>query len=218
MNKIFQDILCVGFDIDKTLYSPNKKMDSQIQIKIARKILDKKPELINIKKALEFSERRYSETGSRSITLKEIGYSNPEEILYDCLVNADITPFLKRDSKLEQILENLRKKYSLFLMTNNPKDLAIGKLDKMAINPNLFEAKFYGDTAPGIKKADGSLFKYFLKDSKYTPKQILYVGDSRKGDIIPARDLGMKTLAVGSEIPEADFSIKKIYDIEEILL
>lgn len=218
MEKIFTGIKSVGFDIDNTMYSSSEEIDKIVQIEIAKKILEKKPELRKIENAIELSERRYSDTGSRSILLKEIGYTNPGDVLYDCLANANIVSLINRDDKLQNVLEKIAKRYELFLITNNPEDMSKQKLEKLGVDISLFEIKCYGDTIPGIKKADGSLFKYFLKHSIYEPSQHLYIGDSRKGDIIPAKVLGIKTLAVGSEIPEADFSIKNIHDIEKILL
>ena len=67
-------------------------------------------------------------------------------------------------------------------------------------------------------KLDGSIFKYFLNKSPYPPEQHVYVGDSLNADIIPAKSLGMKTIAIGKDIFDADFSIKEIYNLESLLL
>lgn len=221
MNNKFKDILSVGFDIDQTMYPINPEIDEIIQIKFAEKILERNSGLKDIIAAREYSERRYSETGSRSIVLKEAGYANPDEIfeiLHNCLANANLIRLIKRDNKLQDILEKIKQKYELFLITNNPEDIALLKLNKLGIDENFFKIKCYGDTVRGMKKSDGSLFRYFLEKSHYEPSQHLYIGDNHKADIIPAKNLGMKTISVGKKISEADFSIRKIYGIEKLLL
>ena len=68
------------------------------------------------------------------------------------------------------------------------------------------------------KKIHGSIFSYFLRISEYPAHEHVYVGDNLKGDILPPKSLGMRTIAVGKEIKEADFSVEKIYDIRKLLL
>jgi FMN phosphatase YigB (HAD superfamily) len=46
----------------------------------------------------------------------------------------------------------------------------------------------------------------------------VYVGDGLNTDVIPAKNCGMMTVAVGSLISEADFSIDSIHEIEKLLL
>ncbi|MBT4376321.1 HAD family hydrolase [archaeon] len=218
MIELFGKILSVGFDIDQTMYPVNKNIDERIQKEIAKKILEKKSDFKNLEEAWKFSEKRYVETGSRSLVLGEVGYSNPGGVLHDCLSDAKVIDLIKKDDLLQNILEKISNKYDLFLITNNPEQMAIQKLNSLGVNPSLFKLKCYGDSMPGIKKVDGSLFKYFLNHSKYKPSQHLYVGDSRRADILPAKNLEMKTIAVGKNIVEADLSIEKIHEIEKILL
>ena len=60
------------------------------------------------------------------------------------------------------------------------------------------------------KKFDGSLFKVFLDQSPYENGEHIYVGDSLAADILPAKSLGMKTILIGKENSEADFSVNSI--------
>ncbi len=218
MNNIFYGILSVGFDIDQTMYAKNSEIDLIIQDEIARKILEIKPSFNNLESAKEFSERRYSELGSRTSVLEEVGYKNAQEILYGCISSDKTINPLQKDERLQEMISRLGHKYDLFLITNNSEDIATKKLDRLGVDKSLFNLKFYGDTLPGIKKSDGSLFKYFLSRSKHSPENHIYVGDSLNADIIPSKKLGFKTICVGNHFLEANYSVKEIYDIENLLL
>jgi putative hydrolase of the HAD superfamily len=218
MHELFNKVKSIGFDLDQTLYPRNYRIDNIINKNFAMKIFEKKPELNDLKEAILFSEREYKRVGSRTQVLKNMGYKDAPEIMQSFLESPEILKILKKDFKIVALLEKIKDKYGTFLITASPKELAIQKLRKIGINPELFDISVFGDTLYAGKKSDGSIFRYFLNKSSYLPEQHVYIGDSLKADIIPAKSLGMKTIAIGEEIPEADFSIKKIYALEDILL
>ena len=86
------------------------------------------------------------------------------------------------------------------------------------ISSSWFHDKIYGDTNGGMGKQDGSAFKYALERSKIPAKSNVYIGNSLKSDILPAKSLGMQTIAAWSIIPEADSSVLHIHDLEALLL
>jgi len=218
MNSLFSDIKSVGFDLDQTLYPKDSKIDDIIRNQIAWKILEKVPTLNNIQKVREIYEKKYLEIGSWTKIFKEIGFENPKETSYKCFVNADFTHLLKEDNKLVKIIKSLCQKYSTFLITSGPKNLSLNKLKKIGINPDLFKYSIFGDDKDFTSKTNGKVFKDFLKNSPYLPNQHVYIGDSLKADILPSKASGMKTIAVGEKIQEADFSIEQIYGIKALLL
>jgi putative hydrolase of the HAD superfamily len=218
MHELFKEIKYVGFDLDNTLYPKNNKIDNMIRERFATKVLEKRPNLKNIEEAIKFSEEEYKRVGSRTQILKDMGYDDALEIMQYSLEGPEVLNILKRDFKLVSLLGKIKCKYDLFLITASPKDLAFKKLNKIGIDVKLFNISIFGDTITDGKKLDGSIFKYFLDQSLYSPEQHVYVGDSLKADIIPAKSLRMNTIAVGSYISEADYSIKRIYDLESILL
>ena len=57
-----------------------------------------------------------------------------------------------------------------------------------------------------------------VEDRAFPPGQHVYVGDGLSSDVTPARSCGMKTIAVGSRIPEADCSVDRVHEIEKLLL
>ncbi len=218
MIELFAQIKSVGFDLDNTLYQNNPEIDERIVSEIAKKILEFKPELKNLKNARGLCDQLYKETGSRTQSLKNLGLQNAGEIVYQCMEQADFVDLIRPDKKVVQLIKDIRKKYSTFLITSTVSDMAISRLKKIGLEEKLFDQILFGETAMPNKKIDGTIFSYFLERSKYSPNEHVYIGDNLKGDILPPKSLGMKTIAVGKEIPEADFSLKEIYEIRDLLL
>ena len=52
-----------------------------------------------------------------------------------------------------------------------------------------------------------------IKKSHLPPEEILYVGDRVKVDVLPAKELGIKTCLVWDKSDEADYSFEKFEDI-----
>ncbi len=218
MIQIFNEIKSVGFDLDNTLYENNSEIDNRIAIEIAKKIFEYKPEIKNLRNARELCDKLYLETGSRTQSLKELGIENAGEIAHECMERADFLDLIQHDEKLVKLVIEIHNKYSTFLITSSFSDLAIARLRKIGLDKKLFDYTLFGESAMPNKKIDGTIFSYFLKRSGYPPHEHVYIGDNLKGDILPAKSLGIKTIAIGKEIPEADYSVKKIYEIRNLLL
>jgi len=131
---------------------------------------------------------------------------------------ADFIDLLNYDSANVLLLENISRRYKTFLITGSPRHISISRLEKIGISPNLFDYMDFGDNSQGNIKLDGSIYRIFLSSSPYPPENHVYIGDSRKSDILPAKSLGMMTIAVGGEIEEADANVERLTDIEELLL
>ncbi|MBI2596272.1 HAD family hydrolase [Candidatus Daviesbacteria bacterium] len=217
MLNIFRKIKAVGFDLDRTLYKENPQVANKIKVSLVNKVLNKKPELKSFKEAEEFYDKLYMAIGSNTQTLRKIGFVNAEQIMYECLSNADISEFLSHDDRLCKLFSKLQKKYWLFLISTKPSDLAKKALIKLGLSPDIFKFCIHGDNPQAKTKTDGLMFKYLLKLSKLVPGKHVYIGDSLKADILPAKNLGILTIAVG-DINEANAKISNIYEIENLLL
>lgn len=212
----------IGFDLDGTLYP----LTSEIQKRIRTKIYENISLEFNI--PVEEAEKlfeglynseglEYSHSGSR--TIKEISRrlgedKDGEGIVDKSIAEADILNFIEKNSKLVELLDILYKKYSLDLVTNSSKELAYKKLEKIGINPSIFKNILTSED--GKSKSDGSKFQNWLEIRKVSPDKILYIGDNKKQDIIPNRELGIKTCGIdekGDLNKVADFSIKNILEL-----
>jgi len=218
MSSLISKIKSVGFDLDNTLYQENSKIDKELQRVICERILERKPDFESIQNVENYCKKRYGLLGSRVMVFEELGFANPKKTMYECLLEADIHFFLEQDLEVASLIFEVSERYSTFLITSGPEDLSLAKMNKIGIDISLFDFSLFGDSPEFISKLNGQAFEYFLSQSKYPPSHHLYCGDNLKADILPPKSLGMMTIAVGKEIPEADFSVKKIKDIREILL
>lgn len=210
-------IKILGFDLDGTLYPLTPEINGRVRTRIAAKLLEKKPDLSNEEDARAYFEQRYAELQSGSKVLGEAGYEDPSRIMDECLATADVLDLLNRDQRLTEVIGNLARKYDLFLLTSSPTDLAGKKLMALGVPKEIFRWRGYSDTFKIGEKNNGAAFNYMLSRTGIPAANHAYVGDRLKSDILPAKNLGMQTIAVGSEIPEADTSIPKIYDLERLL-
>jgi len=82
---------------------------------------------------------------------------------------------------------------------------------------DLFQGKtFTGDG--DIRKVFGNAFEKIVEKFSLDPSDCISVGDQESTDILPAKKLGIKTVIVGKRSDAADFEIKEIAEIENVLL
>lgn len=217
MISLFKNIKAVGFDLDRTLYPNSPGIDARVQGEIAQRILTLKPNLESKEKIIKIYADLYRQLGSATKVLQKLGLNNAPSLIYESLARASISDLLEPDPRLAQMLIRLAKKYKLFLITTSPSNLAAKTLSKLGINLSLFFLTVFGDNPVSPSKVDGGMFKYFLTLSPFKPNEHVYVGDSLKADILPAKALGMVTIGLG-QLPEADARVTKIYEIENVLI
>lgn len=218
MIDIFDDIRCVGFDLDNTLYANDSRIDDLIRNEVSRVILERRPELGTIPEVRAVYDRVYEAEGSWTRILRGLGVEDPSSIMCRFVSNPEILEYIDRDDPLVAVMERIDERYDCFLITNSPRALAYQKLDRIGIDPGVFGHVSCGDDPGATPKVDGRVFRRFLEESGRPPGQHVYIGDGRRSDVIPARSCGMRTIAVGARIAEADYSVDRIHEIEELLL
>jgi len=120
----------------------------------------------------------------------------------------------------ESILEELSKRYKLGIIANQSvgsaqrlEDWGIGKYFDLVI----------ASAETGVEKPNPDIFKIALERANCLPENAVMVGDRIDNDILPARELGMKTVWVKqgfakyqpkSDVP--DYTIQTLYEISRI--
>jgi len=213
------DIEVIGFDLDGTLYPPAKEIDGRIRMRLAELMFKERPEIGSVSKARAVFEEIYERTQSGSRVLRELGYPNPTSIIGQALATANVLDLIEPNPDLVQVLNRINKRYSLFLLTDGPKEQALAKLEKIGIDPQIFKHAFYSDQPTGFSKAEGTAFGNVLRTMGYSDgKKHLYVGDRAVVDVSPAKEYGIRTVLVSNKPnAEADHVIKKPEDLEKLL-
>lgn len=210
---MIERIISLGFDLDNTLYRQSPEMNEKIQEHACRKastILNQPYEVVRSR-----FDKIFSETQSGRISLEAIGIANGKEMIQEALENADIVSVLKEDVRLREMLGNLANFHKLFLITGSSEQIALGKLEAIGLNPSTFSPSLYAESP--YKRVDGSAFRYVASLHNVGFDRMMFVGDREKVDIIPARDLGVKTAIVNATSNLADIRLRDIYELEKIL-
>ena len=98
----------------------------------------------------------------------------------------------------EEIIESLGKKFRIGMITNIYELSAIKFEEKYTSFLNKFDTLTFSCDV-GLMKPDHRIFNYTLTNLLVKPEEAVMVGDNTKRDIIPAKELGMKTIFIDRE-------------------
>ena len=217
-SKRLEGVSYVGFDLDGTLYKTTEETQGIIRSTIHSRLAGS----LNIpfEEAARKFEEEFPKTDSGSKTMAALlGISREEaiEIMQDYLSEADITGFLSYDSELRELFDNLRK--GKILITSSKRFRAVRILQKLGLSELDFNLRTYKDSSGPSDKSSGEVYRYYRErlGLQHHASRFVYVGDSEKRDIIPAKQVGFRTVFVGGESELADRSIPTIYDLESII-
>lgn len=91
-----------------------------------------------------------------------------------------------------EILDYLKPKYKLHIITNGFKDVQYGKLNKANII-HYFETVTNSEMV-GVKKPNPKIFSHALDKAKASPEKSLMIGDNYEADILGALQLGFDVI------------------------
>ena len=224
-------IKSVFFDLDHTLWDFEK--NSELSFK---KIFKKYTITINFEKFIEayipINFKYWKLYRNGEISKEFLRYNRVKEVfnlfdyeIDDKIINNishDYIEFLPENNKLMdgaiEILEYLKPKYRLFIITNGFREVQDKKLKNSKIK-HYFEA-IYDSESVGVKKPDPKIFKHALKDSGSNANESLMVGDNYEADVLGAKKLRINTLhfvAHGEEIHNKNETIFKLIELKSIL-
>lgn len=123
------------------------------------------------------------------------------------------SPFIYEETF--EVLDQLKGKYTLLLMTNGSPSLQNTKLE---ISPEI--APYFDHIvisgAFGKGKPDPSIFQHALDLVGLTADDVLMVGDNLMTDILGASKVGMKSVWINRENKAASDEVKPTYTIENL--
>lgn len=142
--------------------------------------------------------------------LKKTSWYSEDEILYDYTI---------------EVLEFLIKKgYKLGIIANQKKGLDI-RLEKFGIL-KYFDIVIASEEV-GVSKPDIKIFNIALSKIKCLPQECVMIGDRLDNDIVPAKQIGMRTIWIKQGLAKyydmslgngkADYIVDKLNEIKDIL-
>lgn len=128
-------------------------------------------------------------------------------------------------SGVREMLKRLSRHHKLGIIANQQPGLR-NRLGVLGIEP--FFVVIVGSGDAGLRKPDPAIFKAALAQAQCPPEQAVMIGDRLDNDILPAQNLGMKTIWVRQgfgaygdpdRLPKKpDYTIRNILELEQLAL
>ncbi len=118
-----------------------------------------------------------------------------------------------------EILEYLRKKYQLHIITNGFKEVQFVKLEHSGLSP--FFNEVITSEAVGYKKPDSRIFDFALEKANASKNESIMIGDDAEADIKGAQNAGIDQVYVNFHHSvngvKPTFEVNSLEEIEKIL-
>ncbi len=202
----------VIFDLDGTLYPRNNIFFHFLEIKTQKYMMSECPNL-----TLEEFEEMEKNIPSVIEAINFLGISR-EKFYRKVYSDIDYNNFFEKDNRLIQCFEkNLSKQENFIVTMSGYKEIenitSILGIDK-------FITKAYSPEGTNVKSKK-ELYKSIINEyKKNEQQQVFVIGDGYAIDIVPAIELGIKTIYISADNEKnrtSDFIIKNIYEAFEIL-
>jgi len=127
---------------------------------------------------------------------------------YEATWKCDPATYIAKDEQLSAALQEFAG--CALLLTAAPKVWAQDVLDYLGV------AEVFGSNVitgePDLRKPDQQVFAQATEKLGAPPANITSIGDQNYSDILPAKQLGMKTIIIGPSLQDADYRVDDIYD------
>ena len=193
-----KDVKGIIFDIDGTLYTSEEYVFEQVDVQVRHFAKLKSISVETARKMVEEYKAKWAETHngekiSLAKTMAAFGIPVAESIQWrKNLIKPE--KFLSRDEKLVKTLENLKSKYKIICVTNNPVFTARKTLE--AIGVSEFFPEIIGLDTTGLSKPHYLPFSIALEKLGLNAKNCVAVGDRFNIDIELPVKMGMGGILV----------------------
>ena len=193
-----KDVKGIIFDIDGTLYTSEEYVFEQVDVQVRHFAKLKSISVETARKMVEEYKAKWAETHngekiSLAKTMAAFGIPVAESIQWrKNLIKPE--KFLSRDEKLVKTLENLKSKYKIICVTNNPVFTARKTLE--AIGVSEFFPEIIGLDTTGLSKPHYLPFSMALEKLGLNAKNCVAVGDRFNIDIELPVKMGMGGILV----------------------
>lgn len=205
------------FDLDGTLYQnsePNYKFEnSKFYSDVKENVYALLQKELNItkEKAISEFERIKTESNDKTSLYIEQNYNIPRKEYFNRTWNLEPENYLQKNKSAKKIFEKIGARS--YILTQAPEIWARKVLKFLNISEHVGAKMTTGEQ--DLRKPDPKVFQNIADYFKVPNEKVYSIGDQEHTDIIPAKNIGMKTVIVGSKSIHADHQIDKI---DELLL
>ena len=213
MDNLKKSLKIISFDVDGTLV--DLEYNDLIWFKEIPELVAKKKK-ISFEKSLKFVHEEYAKLGEHNLNWYDINYwisyfgieISPDKIF------EKYEPQVKIYPEVISLLEELKKKYILIVITAMPREFLIPKMKNLE---KYF--KFSFSALSDFKELKNSeIYSKISKALKVPPKQILHIGDHWEFDYLAARKAGMNAIYLDrSNIKKGKFIINSLGEAKKII-
>lgn len=203
----------IWFDLAGTLYKETEKFN-EVHDRFRYETYGKLLSISDPEQAkAEFLEA-YKKAGSNSAVFRALG--KPSDFWMKTLNDMDFTAVLEPDPDIYETVAKLKDLVPISIFTNFDTTRLASLLTHLKISIDDFTYVISGDDIKERKPAlDG--FHLMIEKSQLPANEILYVGDRVAVDIIPAKQVGIKTCLLYDTSPEADYCFENFRDVLSVL-
>lgn len=223
------------FDLDRTLWDFEKNCEeslSELAIKHNLEAYGIDSTSQFIQHFIEINEQLWEDYGQGLISKQQIRNNRfPQVFLKYKLINAKLATAIASDytaiTPLKtnllpdalQVLNYLKEKYTLHIITNGFEETQLLKLKQC--NLEIYFSEIITSERAGFKKPDVGVFNFSLDLTKATVSNSIMIGDSLNADIIGAREAGIHQIYLnrrGDKHFEAvTYEIKELKELMKLL-
>lgn len=213
------------FDLDGTLYDfePSRSckgkggfINSLLWADVSRNVeafIARTFELKDTDAKAEFKRIMAASKGEISIYLdKNHGIDRHE--YYAATWNLEPAKYLKADPIVHDLFKKAGSRSAV--LTAAPRIWAQRVLEHLGIYCFVKDSLFTGE--PDLRKPDPAIFLKVASHLGAKPSEIFSVGDQEQTDILPAKSIGMRTIIVGSQSPDADYCVQNISELYKLMI
>lgn len=211
-------IKAIIFDMDGTLYTLDasdfrssklgQKVMSNIMLFLKDRFGDDETQAMERYNAIK---KQYGEDFSIAI---EKGYGIPRMEYFAYVWDIEALTFVQQVGNVAAVLHKLPVQSGI--LTAAPRVWADRVMEFLKIKDHIGNAIFTGE--PDLRKPNPLAFQQFVDYWKIPPEKIVSIGDQEKSDILPAKQLGMKTVRIAGKVESAaDFVVPDVIQAIELL-
>ena len=219
--------MLIIFDLDDTLIdSWNTSIPIKLKIALQEMIkagLEVKDEKIAFQRILELNESTDNGKTTLQTFLQELNNTNEKtlEIGHHAYYGGPVIDIVRPPLPgAIEVLQQLHKNHTLSIVTHGEEETQNDKINRAKIDTSLFKKIII---TPKYDKLNS--YKQILEELHFPPENSIVIGDKYKTDLLPAKELGMKTIHMkwgkGKMIVpkenEVDYIISDLHEIPKIV-